>query len=295
MVRRITVLALAFSVVFLRLNAAPAQKTYKMISIDYPNAVATSIPGGINDRGEIVGAYTDSSRIVHGFLLSDGTYTSIDVQGAAITMARGINSRGDIVGTYQVTPSKPGGDFHGFLLSDGELTTINYPHHPNTIIQRISATGVLVGCYHDADTMDSMHGIELRAHGFQALNVPASMNNGTSPEGNRIAGLYTDMDNQGHGYVIEQGVFYSFDVPGSKFTAAWDMNASGEIVGVFIDQSNKTHGFLRVGEDYLSIDFPGATVTRAFGINARGDVVGTYVDSAGVSHGFLAQVAHKKQ
>ena len=295
MVRSITALVITCSLVFVAMKAAAAEKTYNMISIDYPNAIATNIVGGINDRGEIVGAYADSSRKVHGFLLSNGVYTSIDVQGAAITMARGINSGGDIVGTYQETPSKPGGDFHGFLLHDGELTIINYPNHPNTIIQRISATGVLVGCYHDADTMGSMHGIELRADGSQVVTVPASMNNATSPEGNRIAGLYTDMDNQGHGYLIEKGVLASFDVPGSKFTAAWDMNPSGEIVGVFTDQINKTHGFLRKGEEYLSIDFPGATATRAFGINARGDVVGTYMDSAGVAHGFLAEVAHNKR
>lgn len=294
MVRLITALVLTCALALVAMDAAAAEKTYNMISIDYPSAIATSIPGGINDRGEIVGAYTDSSRKVHGFLLSSGVYTTIDVQGAAITSARGINSRGDIVGSYQVTPSKPGGDFHGFVLRDGELTTINYPNHPNTIIQRISATGVLVGCYHDADTMGSMHGIELTADAFQAIGVPASMNNATSPEGNRVAGLYTDMDNHGHGFLIEKGVFYSFDVPGSKSTAAWDINPSGEIIGVFTDQSNKTHGFLRTGEDYLSIDFPGATATRAFGINARGDIVGTYNDSAGVAHGFLAEVARKK-
>src|SRR5262249_55852920 len=291
--RPITVLVLACCLMLVAMRASAAEKTYNMVSIDYPSAIATSIPGGINDRGEIVGAYTDSSRKVHGFLLSSGVYTTIDVQGAAITLVRGINSRGDIVGSYQMTPSKPGGDFHGFVFRDGELTTINYPNHLNTIIQRISATGVLVGCYHDADTMGSMHGIELNSDGPQALTVPASMNNGTSPEGNRIAGLYTDMNSQTHGYVIEKGVFSAFDVTRSKSTAAWDTNPSGEIVGVFTDQSNKTHGFLWTGEDYLSIDFPGATVTRAFGINARGDVVGTYVDSAGRTHGFLAELRHK--
>ena len=145
------------------------------------------------------------------------------------------------------------------------------------------------------DTMGSMYGIALSANGAQVAPEGASMHNGISPEGNRIAGLYTDMNNRGRGYVIEKGVFTPFDVPGSKSTAAWDMNPSGEIVGVFTDQSNKIHGFLRTGEDYLSIDFPGATVTRAFGINARGDVVGTYIDSANVAHGFLAQVGYRKQ
>src|SRR5207253_11484159 len=152
---------------------------------------------------------------------------------------------------------------HGFLLTDGVLTTFDYPGHLNTIAQRISASGVIVGCYHDADTMGSMHGMELTKDGLSAIDVPASMHNGPSTEGNRIAGLYTDMMNHGHGYLIEKGVFYSFDVPGSVFTAAWDMNPSGDIVGVYTDTANTTHGFLRRDEDYLSIDFPGATATRA--------------------------------
>jgi probable HAF family extracellular repeat protein len=256
MFRPITVLLLTGGLLFVAISVAAAEKTYNMISIDYPNAIGTSIPGGINDRGEIVGAYTDSSRKVHGFLFSNGVYTMVDVPGAASTLARGINSRGDIVGSYQVTPSKPGGDNHGFVLRDGALLTVNYPNHLNTIIQRISATGVLVGCFHDADTMGSMHGLELTADGSQVTTVPASMNNGTSPEGNRIVGLYTDMDDHGHGYVIEKGVFYSFDVPGSKATSAWDINPSGEIVGVFTDQSNKTHGFFALVKSICRSIFP---------------------------------------
>ena len=58
---------------------------------------------------------------------------------------------------------------------------IDQPNHLNTIIQRISATGVIVGCYHDADTMGSMHGIELTADGSRAVTAPGRMNNGASP------------------------------------------------------------------------------------------------------------------
>ena len=295
MFRTITAVSLTFLLVFVTVNALGADKTYNLTTIDFPNAAATNIIGGISDRGDIVGSYTDSNKKTHGFLLSDGVFTTIDVPGATNTLARGINARGDIVGSYQITPTKPGGDVHGFLLRDGVLTTFDYPGHLNTIPQRISAKGIIVGCYHDADTMGSMHGMQLTAAGFSASAVPASMHNGTSPGGKRIAGHYTDMMNHTHGYLIKKGVFNSFDVPGSVFTQAWDMNPSGEIVGVYTDAANITHGFLRAGEDYRSIDFPGATRTRAFGINAHGDVVGTYMDAANRVHGFLAEVAHKKR
>jgi uncharacterized membrane protein len=80
--------------------------------------------GGINERGDIVGAYCDTAipcGIVltgtHGFLLRAGLFTTIDitdVPGVTVTAtsAAGINARGEIVGSYS-----DGAHFHGFLLS----------------------------------------------------------------------------------------------------------------------------------------------------------------------------------
>jgi probable HAF family extracellular repeat protein len=55
---------------------------------------------GINDAGQIVGLYHNSSGY-HGFLYSAGTYTPIDDPLATIsTVASGINAAGQIVGYY---------------------------------------------------------------------------------------------------------------------------------------------------------------------------------------------------
>jgi uncharacterized membrane protein len=62
--------------------------------------------GGINARGDIVGAYCDSkpctvaSLDTHGFLLSEGEFTRIDVPGFFGPVAISINARGDIIGNY---------------------------------------------------------------------------------------------------------------------------------------------------------------------------------------------------
>src|SRR5206468_6450296 len=82
--------------------------------------------------------------------------------------------------------------------------------------------------------------------------------------------------------------FIPFDVPGSTFTAGWDVNSRGAVVGVFRDPANKFHGFLWEDLGFASIDVPSAAATRAFGINSRGDIVGAYADSANVTHGFVA-------
>jgi hypothetical protein len=51
---------------------------------------------------DIVGFYFDTAGNQHGFVLSGGTYASIDVPlpGTIATRVGGINSQGQIVGSY---------------------------------------------------------------------------------------------------------------------------------------------------------------------------------------------------
>src|SRR5262244_953830 len=87
---------------------------YTFISIDVPFTGASNTrANGINDRGDIVGRYEDGTG-VHGFLLSQGTFSVISVPGAPADEegpARGINARGDIVGHFFDSNGE-----HGFLL-----------------------------------------------------------------------------------------------------------------------------------------------------------------------------------
>jgi probable HAF family extracellular repeat protein len=257
-----------------------------------PDASSTN-PQGINARGDIVGSYTKSG-VTHGFLWSAGVLTTIDYPGAVSTDARGINAQGDIVGAYRIA-GEPAVNIHGYLLSkDGVFSPVDFPDHTNTIPQRITANGLILGCRHDSDTMATMRGIMMNAKdlngGGSEIDAFASMNNGATSDGRLIVGLYTDMDtNRGRGYLLHRGSeFVPFDVPGSSFTAAWDVNTSGVVVGVYRDARNIPHGFVWSGPQFESIDVPGALSTRAFGINARGTVVGNYTDASNRVHGFVA-------
>jgi probable HAF family extracellular repeat protein len=59
----------------------------------------------------------------HGFLLDQGTFTTIDPPGSDFTQAFDINARGQIVGDYR----DASGTYHGFLLDKGIFTTIDPP------------------------------------------------------------------------------------------------------------------------------------------------------------------------
>lgn len=267
-----------------------AERSYSYVSIDYPEATGTSL-SGINARGDIVGSYVDKSGTSHGLVLRDGEFTSIDVPGAAGTDARGINPAGDIVGGYWL-PGEPAANIHGYLLRrDGTLEYIDFPGQINTIPQRLLPDGTILGCYHGTDMMMSMYGMWMRGAASGAIEQDASMNNGATPDLRIIAGLFTDMTEPAPraawGYVIENGVFTKFRVPGSNLTAVWDVAPDGALVGVYRNAAG-THGFRLQDGEYTSIDYPAATLTRAFGTNAAGDIVGNYV-SAGVVHGYLAR------
>jgi probable HAF family extracellular repeat protein len=263
-------------------------RSFRYSEIVVPGAVFSNAQG-INAGGDIVGFSFDAAGKSHGFVWKQGEVATIDYPGAAGTQARGIGPGGDIVGTYSM-PGEPAVNIHGYLLTtDGVFSQVDFPGHTNTIPQRILGNGTIVGCYHDWDTMETMRGILMRPGADNSeTDAFASMQNGATPDARLLVGFYLDMmAGRLEGYVIEDGVFTPFVVPGSNLTAAWDVNPRGEIVGVFRDAANRTHGYVRDGNEYLAIDYPGATATRAFGINAGGDVVGAYV-AGGVTRAFVA-------
>src|SRR5439155_17744116 len=68
----------------------------------------------------------------------------------------------------------------------------------------------------------------------------------------------------------------TLDYPGAVFTAADDINNSGQITGWYIDPSGTFHGFTLNNGNFSSIAFPSAVHTSGLGINANGDIVGAY-------------------
>jgi probable HAF family extracellular repeat protein len=120
---------------------------------------------GINNAGQIVGSNQAAIDLrVHGYLLSGGSYTALDVPGAYNTFAGGINDAGQIVGSYEVPRPQPmGHQTFGFLLSGDNYTTIDVPGSIYSAASGINNAGQIVGAFEDA----SGH-----FHGFLATPVP---------------------------------------------------------------------------------------------------------------------------
>jgi uncharacterized membrane protein len=266
-------------------------RAFDFTPINVPDAISTSA-SGINARGDIVGSYVDRSQRSHGYVLRDGTFTTIDFTSsdgtaAAGTEAKGISPDGEVVGDYWLLDGAPM-NIHGYRrTTKGDFVPVNYPGHAGTIVQRILPDGTMLGCRHDDDLMYTMKGITMSRAGSAEISQFSSMENGATPDRRRIVGLYkNDAASPQRGFVIVDGVFTPLFLDATTpALAAWDVNPAGEIVGVYSKAG--VHGFVLSGDGYATLDFPGAAQTRAFGINARGDVVGTYIAADG-THGFLA-------
>ena len=270
-------------------NTARGQPSFIITTIDVPGALSTGAQG-INAEGVISGAYRDASGL-HGFILRDGVFETVDYPDADNTELRGIGPDGAVVGDHW-NNGEEATAAHGFRrTADGQFTTVHFPGHLYEFPQRILADGTILGCRHDHDLMASMRGVRTGRDGSTEIDEFASMNNGATPAGRRIVGLYTNMmaANRTEAYIIDDGVLTPFLVPGSTLTTAWDVNPRGDVVGVYRNASG-FHGYVITTEGITTIDVPGASATRAFGINARGDVIGTYV-AGGVTHSFLAKRA----
>ena len=315
---------------FLVLVGYSSAQQFNFVSIDAPCSAAppTNCPNGIaprtfvngiNPRGDIVGAFFDGAGGRHGFLLSQGLFTTIDFPGGVRTNAGGISPSGQIVGNYtvpfnpRVTDSVPQDSpiycpaagslacVKGFLFEDGKFSTVLFPGHPGAIPHGITPEGDIYGCLHDFDVMNSMFGAAWTHSGPLSLmsgggelrdptqSVPISMNNGSTSDGRMIVGLWGDPSIHEHGFVVQDGVFQSYDVPGSILTEIWGINPEHQFVGTYVDSSGLRHGFLQLpnGSSPVNVDYPGAAATLAFGINPEGVIVGQYF-VGGVSHGFVA-------
>ncbi len=92
----------------------------RFITIAFPGATMTQA-FGVNDGGEVVGAYTTgsgNSAVTHGFTWLNGHFASVDIGGASATTINGLNDEGDLAGFY--TDAK--GNTDGFVAFPQRLS-----------------------------------------------------------------------------------------------------------------------------------------------------------------------------
>jgi probable HAF family extracellular repeat protein len=153
--------------------------------IAVPNADAT-IAFGINDLGQIVGAYYDA-RGTHGFLWTNGQFITIEVPDAFGTEVRGINNLGNVVGLGRGA----GSSARGFRFeAGGDFTWLDIPRAVFTIPQGVNGAGEIVG----EQLLSAQYRGFRRAFGvFTTIDVPGATSAAWGINSRRqVVGQYTD-------------------------------------------------------------------------------------------------------
>jgi uncharacterized membrane protein len=165
------------------------------------------------------------------------------------------------------------------------LTTIDYPADNvwATYTGAINNRGDIVGGYIIRPTG---HNFLLKQGNF--IELPLSGVGGCNDRGDLVGG-YTDEEGIAQVYLARGGDYELtiFDVFGSDYAQARDVNESGTIVGFWHRIKDGTYqGFVWDKGEISEISIPGATNTYITGINARGDMVGSWEDADMNRYGF---------
>jgi hypothetical protein len=89
-------------------------------------------------------------------------------------------------------------------------------------------------------------------------------------------GQYVDAGGTTHGFILTGGNYTTLDVPGSTYSRALGINASGQIVGDYLDAGGMRHGYLATPVPTLRIETPTAAVS-----GTPFDVTVTALDASG--------------
>jgi YVTN family beta-propeller protein len=279
-------------------TAQPQILGYSFQPLADPPGSLEAVPQSINNRGQIVGWFRDTTNIFHGYLRqTDGSFVTVDPPGSIFTVAYGLNDAGTAVGVWQAA----GGAFHGFVRSpSGLYATSDFPGAVDSEFTAINSMGASVGVYDLGDLTANIAFLE--AHGaFNSFEDPAAAPMETAALGinseDFISGFFDDHAGNEHSFVrAPNAQFNNFDFPVADFTDAYKINDSGTVVGQYATNF-PAHGFVLSGAlagapspcQFLSFDYPDSRNSGARGVNNLGQVTGLFrAWNSPARHGFLA-------
>src|SRR6476660_1414743 len=128
-------------------QAASSGSIQVITTFDYPGTGNSTLPQKINETGDVVGEFIDSSGVTRGFVrFSDGSFSAPIVDPndtVGFTEGRGINNSRTVAGDYAASD----GNHHGFFLSGGTFTEYNVPGAVSTSVLGINDVADFTGSF----------------------------------------------------------------------------------------------------------------------------------------------------
>jgi hypothetical protein len=273
-------------------QAANSGSIEVITTFDYPGTVISTQPQKINETGDVVGIFIDSSGVSRGFVrFSDGSFSAPIVDpndNFGFTEGRDITNSGTVCGDY----FRSDGTDHSFFLSGGTFTEYDVPGATNTVLLGINETGDFTGGFSDSSRIFQAF---ISVGGtITSFSVPGATTTFAYGKSNQlVVGYYVDSSGILHGYFRDANGALHFPIgpSGSTTSVLFGLNYRNWVVGRYANSSGVTHGLFFVPPNqFFTFDYPGSTFTSLNGINAQGIICGRYADASGIAHGFLARV-----
>ena len=276
--------------------------------IEFPGASET-YADFVNSSGGMVGSYVDADGLYHPYIRTPtGRFVPLKLPMASSLeyfFVHGINDANIVVARTKQIDGVPG-TFVG-TFQEG-LKEFRVPDSVSTEGYNINQDGSIVGHY---DTADG------RRHGFIArpitdTDVPVDDPPVTTPadfyytfESIDVPGVdflaltassdfedYAGYTRRADGekivaFTLIDGVFTTYDFPGSQNTYFYAIGNNGNAAGHYEDSDGLFHGVVLENGELRQYDFPDAVQTEIYGISdATGALTGNYTDASGIRRGF---------
>ena len=279
--------------------------------IEFPGATET-YADFVNASGGMVGSFVDADGLYHPYIRTPrGRFVPLKLPRAASLeyfFVHGINDENVVVARAKPVDGVP--LTYVGSLQEG-LQEFKVPGSVSTEGYNINQDGSIVGHY---DTADG------RRHGFiarpitdtaapvedQPVATPADLNYTfesidvpgvdflaltASSDFEDYAGYTKSADDEKDvAFTLIDGVFTTYDFPGSQNTYFYALGNNGNAAGHYEDSDGLYHGVILEDGALRQYDFPGAVQTEIYGISdATGALTGNFIDASGVRRGFSGE------
>ena len=273
---------------------------------EFPEAQET-FADFVSMSGFMVGSFVDVEGLYHPWArTADGNFITLDFSQIAnleYFFVHGVNDARTAVARIRwegELPSTLVGTF------PENLQAFNVPNSVSTEGWNINQDGSVVGHYDSPD--GRRHGFIARPtedtspqisdppvvapfnYTYESINVPGVdfLALTASSDFEDYAGYTRSPDGEKEvAFTLIDGVFTTYDFPGSQNTYFYAFGNNGQAAGHYQDSDGLYHGVILEDGALRQYDFPSAVETFIFGYSdATGALTGNYIDDSGVRRGF---------
>ena len=272
------------------------------IIVEFPGAPET-FADFVNASGRMVGSYIDTDGIYNAYMRSlKGNLTSIklpDEEKLEYYFIHGISDADTIVARSKAVDDVP----RTYVGKFGVLQELRFPGSVSTEGYNINQDGSVVGYYDTAN--GRRHGFIARpiadeaplvaqppthTYTFESIDVPGIdfLAVTASSDFEAYAGYTKSADGEKEvAFTLIDGVFMTYDFPGSQKTHFYALGNNGQAAGHYQDSDGLYHGVILENGELLQYNFPNAVQTEIYGISdVTGALTGNFTDTSGIRRGF---------